>query len=352
LLVDSTGASERVLVQPRWNFIDDVAWLDSENLIFIGYEDEWSNEIFTINIRSGEVRQLTDDLQNYRYLAVNDREILTIQSNAVSGIYEADFEENVKEIQPREIFRESGYISNVALGKDGAIFYSSRSTGAPEIWRIDADGTNPTPLTSGSNINFGLAVSPSDDSLVYSSYENGKYTLRAVDGSGKNPRPVTDGVDHITPEVSVDGKIVFQSFSQKILRISANEKTPVELSNGLKPVLSPDGRQTAFFAMDEKRWRIILISTGTGETLKKLDFPTVVNQRRMRWHPSGKFLTLFFNTGENLKLLLLPVEDGEPRIIEGFGTGDLNSFGWTEDGKKLIYSVTKETRDAVLLSGF
>ena len=48
----------------------------------------------------------------------------------------------------------------------------------------------------------------------------------------------------------------------------------------------------------------------------------------------------------------LPFTDGDPLIIEGFGTGDVNSFGWSADGKQIVYSVTTETQDAVLLSDF
>jgi Tol biopolymer transport system component len=118
----------------------------------------------------------------------------------------------------------------------------------------------------------------------------------------------------------------------------------------LKPVLSPDGRQTAIFMMDEGKWLIGLMSTDSGEHLKKIDLPTIVNQRRIRWHPNGKFLTMIFNVGDNLKLLLLPTDGGSPRIIEGLGKGDVNSFSWSRDGKQLLYSLTDEIQDVVLIS--
>ncbi len=352
LLVDPADASERILAVPQWAYVDDLAWLDAENLVFNAHEDEWSNEIHTVSRQTGEIRRITDDLQNYRWLSTVGKNLLTVQSNAVSSLYVADFSETVKKLQPREIFRESGYISNVVWSRDGAILYSSRSTGEPEIWRIEADGTNPAQLTSGAHINFGLAVSPADGSLVFSSYRKGNFALWSADASGKDLRPLTMGNDHITPDISADGKIVFQSMGQKIWRISGADQTPVELRSGLKPALSPDGRQTAFFMIDEKKWRIGLISTESGEMLKKFDLPTVVNQRLMRWHPSGKFLTLFYEVGENLNLLLLPTGGGDPQIIEGLVKGAVNSFSWSADGKKILFSLTTETTDAVLLNDF
>ena len=80
--------------------------------------------------------------------------------------------------------------------------------------------------------------------------------------------------------------------------------------------------------------------------------PAIGTERHLRWHPSGKFLTLVYNAGENLNLLLLPVDGAAPRTIGNLGKGDLGSFAWSNDGRQLIYSVTTETQDAVLLSDF
>lgn len=352
LLVNPADKSERILVAPQWNFVEDLTWLDAENLAFIAFEDEWTNQIYTVSRYSGEVRRVTKDLQKYRFLTSSGGKLLTTQTNAVSNIFLSDFAPDAAQSQPREIFRESGYISNVAWSRDGAVYYSSRTSGRPEIWRIGKDGKNPAQITSDANINFGLAVSPSDGSLIFAAKRGGIYSIWTVDENGKNPRPLTAGTDHFAPDVAADGNIIFQSFAGKILRLTANEKTPVELHQGLKPAISPDGRQTAFFMMDEGKWGIGLISNDDGEFLRKIELPTAVNERRMRWHPSGKFLSLFFNSGENLNLLLLPIDGGKPQIIENFGTGTVNSFDWSPDGKQILYSITNEAQDAIWLGDF
>lgn len=103
--------------------------------------------------------------------------------------------------------------------------------------------------------------------------------------------------------------------------------------------------------MDEKKWRVRIVATDTGKVLKNLDLPITARERRLRWHPSGKFITLIYNSGENLNLLLMPINGGEPRIIENLGRGEISSFDWSADGKQLLYAITTETQDAVLLSG-
>lgn len=352
LLVDSADGNERILVAPKWAFVDHVAWLDAETLAFTGYDDEWSNQIWTVSLKTGELRQITNNLQKYRWLTASGGNLLTVQVGAVSNIYAADFTEETKALNPREILRESGYVSYVGWSRSGDIFYSSRTTGKAEIWRIDKNGANPVQITSGANIVYGLAVSPADDGFIFPSNQNGKISLQKSDADGRNLRSVFDEAEAIFPEVAPDGTIVFQEGDYKISRLAPNEKTSVQIAKGIKPSLSPDGRQTAFFLMDEGKWRIHIVETMTGEIVKKVDLPLNVKQRRMRWHPSGKFLALIYNEGENLTLLLLPVDGGKARSVENLGKGEIDSFAWSADGRQIIYSVTNETQDAVWLGNF
>lgn len=352
LLVNPGNAAERILVPPQWAFVDHIAWLDPETLVFTGYDDEWTNQIWTVSRKTGEARQITRNLEKNRWLAASGGNLLTAQVNAVSNIYTADFTEDTKRLQPQEIFRESGYISYVGWSKNGTVLYSSKATGKAEVWRVEKDGRDAVQITSGANIIYGLAVSPVDGSMVFPSYRNGKYSLWTTDADGRNLRPLTDGIEQIYPDIAPDGSVLFQDGDYKISRVSPTDKTPVLLAKGLKPAVSPDGRQTAFFIMDKGKWIVALMATDTGKVTKKLDLPANIKERRMRWHPSGKFITLIYSMGENLNLLLLPANGGEARIIENLGKGEVNSFDWSADGKQLLYSVTNETQDVVWLNGF
>ena len=97
-------------------------------------------------------------------------------------------------------------------------------------------------------------------------------------------------------------------------------------------------------------WRVRLVSTDDGTYFGKLSFPKHVTERRMRWHPSGKFIGQIFYEGENIKLLLLPTDGGEPQVVSGLGKGDVNWFDWSRDGRQILVSHTTETQDVVLLS--
>ena len=97
-------------------------------------------------------------------------------------------------------------------------------------------------------------------------------------------------------------------------------------------------------------WRVGLILSKSGSSLGKLSFPKAVTERRMRWHPNGKFIGQILYAGEDISLLLLPIGGGESQIVSRLGKGDVNWFEFSPDGKQIVVSHTTETQDVVFLS--
>jgi DNA-binding winged helix-turn-helix (wHTH) protein/Tol biopolymer transport system component len=364
LLVNPVSGEERFITERRWDYVTHLAWTDAENLAFIAYtSDPWQGQIWTISTETGEAHQLTNDLNSYLWLAASaEGDLLTVQKNMVSHISIADFDEQMKSLQPREIHNESGHIDNVAWGLDGAVLYSSSANGRREIWRMETDGSNETQLTVGANVTFGLSVSPTDGSLAFCSTTDGKHALRLADPNGKNMRALTNGTEDVWPNFTSDGHaIIFQrGLNNKALtlwRVETGGGMPLPLTQTASshPAVSPDGTKTAYYFMDKEvdnAWRVRLISSDTGAPLGKLSFPEPVTERRMRWHPSGRFLSQIFYAGEKVNLLLMPTDGTGAFTVSGLDRGDVNWFEWARDGKRLVISQTTITQDIVLLTDF
>ncbi|HLM59684.1 MAG TPA: hypothetical protein VK308_02660, partial [Pyrinomonadaceae bacterium] len=361
LLFNPSDGSEKFVSERRWDFIEHLTWNDAENLSFIAYTIEQSQgQIWTISRKTGEARQITKDLTTYSWLASAAGNLLTVQKNSVSHITIGDFDEKNNRIESREAYKESGYIDNAVWASDKTILYSSRASGKAEIWRINSDGTNPTQLTVNANVAFGISVSPVDGSLVFGSTEKGKHSLKSANADGKNIRPLTGGTEDVYPHFTADGQaVIFQrGLKDKLVtlwRVSLTDKNPVQITrtHGTHPTVSPDGTQAAHYFMDaetDNLWRVHLISTADGSFINKLTFPTAVTERRMRWHPSGKFIGQILYEGENIKLLLLPTDGSQPQIVSGLGNGDVNWFDWSRDGRQIVVSNSTETQDLVFLS--
>ena len=161
------------------------------------------------------------------------------------------------------------------------------------------------------------------------------------------------------PDVSTNGKIIFHrglGYAEGVFLTLQTESNPRLLREKCYfPAISPDGTQAACYFMDwedNRQWRIALISTDSGELIRKITLPIPIYERQLRFHSSGKYLTQIFSAGENLRLILLPLDGGEAKIIENLGKGTSNLPEWSPDGKQFLYPLINETQDAVLLTDF
>ncbi len=362
LLVDPENGSEQYLSEKRWNLIENIAWKDAENLAFIEYEPHSpAGQIRQISRKTGEERQLTDDLNGYEWLGSSGGNLFTLQKKVYSSLHVADFAEKTNTLQPKQVFGESSLIDTIAWSSDGRIFYNSWASGKNEIWQINPDGTAPQQLTTDSNLTSALTVSPVDNTLVFSTLQNGKISLAAADSGGQNIRQLTDAAHDTSPSFSPDGKtVVFQRGSLKptLWSVAVEANQPPEQLTGylaLNPVVSPDGQAIAFHFMDyggkNPRWKVGLVSRENRRLLNKLEFPIPITRRKMVWHPNNNFLTMIFNNSENTGILLLSVADEKFQLIENIAAEKISSFAWSPDGSRFAFSQTFETNDVISLGG-
>lgn len=359
LMVNPNDGSERYLTEKRWKDVDYLMWLDADRLAFIASEENGlSNQIWIFSRQTGESRRLTSELQKYNWLAATNGKLVAVQLNAYSSLRIAGFNEDEKSLNIREIFTASEYVDEMDWDANGGIIFASRTSGTSELWRMKSDGTNRTQLTSNANVTFGLTVSQMDGSLIFASKQNGIRGIWQSDSEGKNLRQLSEGGDQ-APDVSSNGKVVFHrgiGYAEGVFLTSQNETTVRILRERCYfPAISPDGTHAACYFMDledNRKWRIALVSTDSGALIRKITLPIPIYERQIRFHPSGKYLTQIFTTGDSLNLLLLPLDGSEAQIIKGLGKGSSNLPEWSADGKQFLYPLITETQDAVLLTDF
>lgn len=357
IVVNPNDGSEKQLTKKRWNNVDNLAWLDSDRLAFIASEAEGlANQVWILSRQTGEAKQITNDLQSYNWLSATNGKLLAVKSNLFSSLRTADFDENAKTLANREVYNASENLDVIDWSSTGEILFVSRASGRPEIWQVNTDGSRRNQLTVDANVIYGLAVSPQDGSMIYGSQIRGKNGIWQIDSEGENLRQLSDGSDH-SPDVSDDGAVVFQrgfNNSDGVFLTSRNEPSPRLLKEKcIFPTISSDGTLTACYFMDwdvSQKWSIALISNETGEFLRRLTLPISVYSRWIRFHPSGKYITQIITNGENLDLLLIPVDGSETQIIDGLGKGRSHLPQWSADGKQFLYPLITEMRDAVLLT--
>ncbi len=91
------------------------------------------------------------------------------------------------------------------------IAFTSGRTGSNEIWVCDADGMNPSQLTSFAGPDVGSARwSPDGKRIAFDSTAAGQRDIYIVDADGGKPRRLTEGTsDEVRPSWSRDGNWVY-----------------------------------------------------------------------------------------------------------------------------------------------
>ena len=102
----------------------------------------------------------------------------------------------------------SGRIALASHHKAQIAFTSTRD-GNPEIYVMDADGSNQIRLTNHPVEDAAPSWSPNGRRIVFVSNRNGgNYQIYVMDDDGKNVRRITEGTHDSTPAWSPDGRTI------------------------------------------------------------------------------------------------------------------------------------------------
>ena len=142
---------------------------------------------------------------------------------------------------------------------DRIAFTSDRddAAGWGEIFVMDADGSDPTNLTSSVGVlEIGSAWSPDGNKIAFQSFRDGYGEIYVMDADGANQTNLTnDPAGAGSPAWSPDGgKIAFVSDRARpgivsiwVMDADGSNPTQITRSYDLGPVWSPDGAEIAFY---------------------------------------------------------------------------------------------------------
>jgi DNA-binding winged helix-turn-helix (wHTH) protein len=357
LLVSPDTGEERMLGEARWMFLSDLGWIDNEHIAFSASPPELTKpQLWSISRQTGESVRLTNEIAGYGAITVGGGAILAVRQNASSRLMAGELDPGGGKLELTEVFSESGPIDNVEFTRDGSIIYSSAASGRRELWRLKAVGSGER-LTNGAEVAYGLGTSPVDDQVAFGSVSDERYVLKLASLDGKPPRIITDGPEDANPNFSPDGRsLVFQKgiFNRMItawkIDLAGFGQTQLTQNVSSRPILSPDGTRFSYYFMDGIEggvWKVGLASAVDGSFIAKRAFPVPVTERRIKWFDDSTLVQVLYS-GEEIHLLLLPVAEGEHKVIPTSAKGDVQSFAISKDQKRIVFS-TAELRDDLVL---
>jgi len=360
--MDAQGGSEKPISPQRWVWIDDVVWLsDGSGLLVAGDDGEGSSsQIWEISYPVGNARNLTTDFIGTYYclsLTKDSSVLVATRNETVQHIWTqpADDASGAKQITSGAA--ADGW-DGIAWTPDGRIAYSSIANGHPDIWIMDADGSNQRQLTVnlGSSA-LGLSVSNDGRYIAFVSSQAGHGNIWRINSDGSGPKQMTYGDGETNPVFLPDGWIGYPcEISGKPARckvsIDGGEHEQVTGPYSDMMRFSPDGRLIAFIPGDNKKGkRIGVVPVDEGEPPRVFDLPPDSIPKRMQWSFDSRALT-YIDSRRTSNIWNLPIDGGKAVKVTNFKDRSIPSFAWSRDGKQLAMARSMTTQDVVLMKNF
>lgn len=344
--------------------ISQVAWVDDgTGLIYLNYSADMGQryQLRYASYPGGEVQNVTNDLSSYEdfSLTADGKTMVAVQREYSMGIWltpENDFSSSVS------IDSKTGADDGergLSWTKDGKIVYVSSEGGAQNIWRMDADGSNPKPLTNDYEVGKILpTLSVGGDAITYLSVvKPSGLTFFQMDADGQNKRRVVKEADAAFSAASANEDwLVYTSSKEgklRILKVPLKGGDPLQLTNidSSTPVISNDGKWVAYFIREKgKPVKLGIISIDGGEPIKSFDVPDTTNiQAGIAWNKNDDAI-LFVNKLGTISNIWTQTLDGKtPKPMTNFKEFQIAAFALNPEGTRLAIARGSRNRDVVLI---
>jgi len=372
-VVDVASGSETPipLKEEKLLRISQLAWMnDGKGLVYMPYAADMGQryQIRYAAYPSGEVQNVTNDLSSYEdfSLTADSQTMVAIQRQYSMGIW----------ITPADDFSNSVSINSktaaddgergITWTRDGKIVFVSSEGGAQNVWRMNADGSDPKPLTTDYKVGKMLPTISIDGETI-------TFFMRAFDPTTKELRPGNtfyqmdsngQNVHRVVAESDVafaaasanQDWVVYTSRADGIFRIW---KTPLKGGEAIKltdvdsisPAISRDGKLVAYFIREKgKPLKLGIISIDGGAPLNTFDLPVTTNSEAgIAWNKSGNGI-LFVNTlGTTSNIWTQPLNGTKPTPLTAFKEFQIAAFALNPDGNRLAVARGSRNRDVVLI---
>ena len=366
--------SGKVKTLSRFNSlqVNDLAWLPDSRGLIATYQQNAAfsarSQVAFVSEPAGQLRPITRDTNNYQTLTLSadGRTLATVQQRLTQTFYvlpAAGFSGDAPNLAPAQV--QQAFFFDWA--GDGTLYFDN----VEALLRISADGANKTTLLSD----------PAAQILQPTSCQNGRYivfnwashsagnkvNIWRANADGSNPKQLTDGLQDIQPTCSPDGKWVFYDDVQdiQIKRVSMDGGTPEIVPGTAVPggfyhyglTIASDGKVLAFLTTGgesqivrqiDHQIALVPLDAGPQPLTRMLDpDPRVADAPQFT--PDGNAVVYPIRENGMDNLWLQPLDGSRGHQITNFKSDAISSFRFSPDGKTIGVLRSHVESDVVLL---
>ena len=349
-LVDAANGSTKELLSSA-DYVARPAWLPDGNslIVPISVPRERRTQLWLVSSSSGERRRITNDLSNYGTnieLTQDGRMLVARESKQDSHLWIVP---QGKSLSAKQVTFGETPEEAVAAGPSGKILARS---GDSEIVVMNADGSQRAVLRP--EIRNYIAFSTCADSKIVFDQDTGtEIELWRTDADGSNPAKLADNVGG--SDCSPDGQWVLYNSGTKLFRVPVAGGNPQQVLDLVHTApwgaISPDGIWIAYRYLEGSPIavsKIAVIPASGGSPVHILDVPS--GSEGLHWSPDGKGVQFVLTRGGSGNVWEQPLSGGAVRQVTDFTSGRIFDFAWSRDGSQLLLARGNITSDVVLIS--
>jgi hypothetical protein len=348
--------------------LNDLAWLPDASGLIATYEQNATtyarSQVAFVSEPSGRFRPITRDTNNYQTLTLSadGRTLATVQQRATQTFFvlpAAGFTGNPPNPAPAQV-NESIFFDWAGNG----VFYFDD---VDSLVRMSADGGDKITLLSDPAAQIIQPTSCQDGRYIVFTWAghsaSNKANIWRVNADGSNPKQLTDGMQDIAPKCSLDGSWVHYDDVQdlQVKRVRIDGGTPEIVPGTILPAalfhaglaIAPNGKLLAFLTTGGTadvvhQIALVTLDAGPQPPRRMLDpDPRVADAPQFT--PDGNAVVYPIRENGTDNLWLQPLDDSHGRQITKFKSDTISSFRFSPDGKTLGVLRSHTESDAVLL---
>jgi eukaryotic-like serine/threonine-protein kinase len=341
------------------SLIGRLKWLPDGDGVLMVIADPVSGlggQIWYLSYPHGKVQRLTNDLTNYNPccidLTTNANTIAALEDNYFADLWlaPAGATDKARQITSSEAIVDASWLT------DDKIVVQNAKGG---LLSVDHNGANHILLTPDAHNVRAAAACGDGRHIVFESLRSANNVWK-MEADGSNPTRLTSGDGELLPDCSPDGKwVVYLSLDKSegftLSRVAMEGGNPVQLTHqwAYGPRISPDGTLVAYGTFGASLLEhnvMVVVESASGQ--RRYSWDTRPDMGDYHWAPEGQAVDYVITSGGVSNLWRQSLKGGPAKQITDFKSGRIFRFGWSRDGKQLLIVRGDIRSDVILISHF
>jgi serine/threonine protein kinase/Tol biopolymer transport system component len=342
----------------KWIEVRQAIWFDDQTILATAQEVPGEAFIiWRVSYASGEATRLTNDLNWYPLISLtkDENQIAAVQMEISNNIWIMPaFDAS----RATEITKGRNLVGRPAWTPDGKIVYPYKTPGGGDLYLLDPANGDRKQLTADARTNVDPVVTPDGRYVVFRSDRSGAPRVWRMNLDGSDPRELTH--DHEAEDVSLspDGQwIAFTLCWNKctLWTLPIDGGTPVQLTNNASDnaAISPDGKYIACRYLDHPNgaFKLAIFAREGGQPIKSFPYPNG-DPTNKQWTSDGRAIVYGITRAGVTNLWAQPIDGSPPKQLTNFASDRIFSFQISRDGKQVVLNRGTSASDVVLISNF